>query len=480
MKEAVAINEALYEQVAGNLEKLIARKVLRAGDKVPSVRKLSREQGVSMSTVFQAYYLLENKGLIESRPRSGYYVKNSLRKPLPEPDKSRTMIKPSEVSVGNIYSDLSRQARDKSLVDFSVASQSQELLPVAKLNKAVAQALRENRGESFMYGFPPGHPGLLRQIAKNAFDWGGSVSPDDIVVTNGCVEALNLCLRTVAQRGDTIVIESPTYYGILQSIESLGMKVVEVATDASTGVCLDELEKVLDKTKPAACLFVLNFNNPLGSCMPDAKKEKLVRMLAERRIPLIEDDIYGDLYFGKKRPRTAKYYDQEGLVLHCSSFSKSISPGFRIGWTIPGLYKEKVERLKFMTSISTPPLLQEAMAHFLENGRYHNHLKSMRLAYQVQVRKYSESIATYFPAGTKISRPEGGFVLWVELPGVDTWLLGKKALEQRIAFSPGILFTAQHRYSDCLRISCGKPWDAEVERALKQIGSLAKDMLAGL
>lgn len=478
MEKQVWGNEALYEIVAGNLEKLIAGKVLRAGDKVPSVRKLSREQGVSMSTVFQAYYLLENKGLIEARPRSGYYVKNSLRKPLPEPGITLTEYKPSEVSVDSMYSDLSRQARDKDLIDFSVASPSLELLPVAKLNKSVAQVLRQNRGESFLYGFPPGHPGLLRQIAKHAFDWGGSVSPDDIVVTNGCVEALNLCLRTVAKRGDTIVIESPTYYGILQSIESLGMKVVEVATDSATGVCLNELENVLDKTRPAACLFVLNFNNPLGSCMPDAKKEKLVRMLAERNIPLIEDDIYGDLYFGKKRPRTAKYYDREGLVLHCSSFSKSISPGFRIGWALPGVYKEPVERLKFMTSISTPPLLQEAMANFLENGRYHNHLKALRLAYQVQVRKYSEAISEYFPKGTKISRPEGGFVLWVELPGTDTWLLSKKALEHHIAFTPGILFTAQQRYSNCLRISCGKPWSGEVEGALKRIGSLAKEMLS--
>ena len=468
-------SEALYEKVAGNLEKLITRKVLRAGDKVPSVRQLSREQGVSMSTVFQAYYLLENKGLIEARPRSGYYVKNSLRKPLPEPAMSVTEFRPSEVSVGSIYSDLSRQARVKDLMDFSVASPSHELLPVAKLNKSVAQVLRQNRGDAFLYGFPPGDVRLLRQIAKYAFDWGGSISPDDILVTNGCVEALNLCLRTVAKRGDTIVIESPTYYGILQSIESLGMKVVEVGTDSATGVCLDELEKVLDKTRPAACLFVLNYNNPLGSCMPDAKKEKLVRMLAERRIPLIEDDIYGDLYFGKKRPRTAKFYDKEGLVLHCSSFSKSISPGFRIGWTMPGIYKESVERLKFMTSISTPPLLQEAMANFLENGRYHNHLKTLRLAYQVQVRKYSEAIAEYFPKGTKVSRPEGGFVLWVELPGVDTWRLSKKALEHRIAFTPGILFTAQQRYGNCLRISCGKPWSDEVQAALKRIGDLAKE-----
>lgn len=467
-------SEALYEKVAGNLEKLITRKVLRAGDKVPSVRKLSREQGVSMSTVFQAYYLLENKGLIEARPRSGYYVKNSLRKPLPEPAMSVTEFRPSEVSVGSIYSDLSRQARVKDLTDFSVASPSLELLPVAKLNKSVAQVLRQNRGDAFLYGFPPGNDRLLRQIAKHAFDWGGSVSPDDILVTNGCVEALNLCLRTVARRGDTIVIESPTYYGILQSIESLGMKVVEVGTDSATGVCLDELEKVLDKTRPAACLFVLNFNNPLGSCMPDAKKEKLVHMLAERRIPLIEDDIYGDLYFGKKRPRTAKFYDKEGLVLHCSSFSKSISPGFRIGWTMPGIYKESVERLKFMTSISTPPLLQEAMANFLENGRYHNHLKTLRLAYQVQVRRYSEAIAEYFPPGTKVSRPEGGFVLWVELPGIDTWRLSKKALEQHIAFTPGILFTAQQRYGNCLRISCGKPWGEDVRMALKRLGELAK------
>lgn len=474
MENILLPNESLYEKVAGNIEKLIAGKVLRAGDKVPSVRKVSREQGVSMSTVFQAYYLLENKGLIEARPRSGYYVKHSMRKPLPEPTITATAYKPSEVSVGGIYSAMMEQAKDKDLIDFSVASPSLDLLPVAKLNKSVAHVLRKNKGAGFLYGFPPGDPNLLRQIARHSFDWGGSLSPDDIIITNGCVEALNLCLRTVAKRGDTIVIETPTYYGILQAIESLGMKVVEVGTDSSTGVCLEELEKVLDKTKPAACLFVLSYNNPLGSCMPDHKRERLVKMLADRRIPLIEDDIYGDLYFGKKRPRTAKSYDKEGLVLYCSSFSKTVSPGFRMGWVIPGIYKEKIERLKFMTSISTPPLLQEAMADFLENGRYDNHLKNMRLAYQVQVRKYSEAISTYFPKGTKISRPEGGFVLWVELDGVDTALLQQKALEHHIAFTPGMVFTAQKRYNHCLRISCGTPWSKEIEDAIKKIGELAK------
>lgn len=473
MKNSSGGSEKLYEAVAGRVERLIERQVLRPGDKVPSVRKLSREQGISLSTAFQAYYLLEKKGFIEAKPRSGYYVRTAPRRFAPPLSSATTWKMPLNVRVDSIVSELMESSRNRQVVDFSVAGPSTRLLPVAKINKSLQAAMRSLKGKGWQYPFPPGNQNLLRQIARHSLSWGGSLSAEDLVVTNGCMEALNLCLRAVAKAGDIIAIESPTYYGILQCIEGLGMKVLEVPACSETGVDLDSLEKLLDNNAVTACLFTLNFNNPLGSCMPAGNKERLVRLLGEREVPLIEDDVLGDIYFGKSRPVAAKSFDKKGLVLYCSSFSKTIAPGFRIGWTAPGRYKEKVERLKFMTSIGTSDILQEALAHFLENGRYENHLKALRLAYHIQVRKYTDAICRSFPKGTKISHPLGGQVLWIELPAqADARELQKKALEKGISILPGTIFTASGKYRNCIRIGYGKIWSEETEKAIHLLGSL--------
>lgn len=470
--------ETLFEKIASDIQRLIEQEVLKTGDKMPSVRKLSREQKVSMSTVFQAYYLLEKKGLIEARPRSGYYVRKPFRRVAAQPAATTTWKMPINVRVDSLVSDFVKTSHNDTFIDLTIAGPSVEMLPVAKLNKSIHAVLKANKGNSFQYEFPPGNENLLRQIARLSLNWQGSLSSDEIIITNGCLEAINLCLRAVASQGDTIAIESPTYYGVLQTIESLGMKVLEIATHPVKGIDLNELEKALDKTKVTACLFTLNFNNPLGCCMADEDKELLVKILAKRQIPLIEDDILGDLYFGKNRPKNAKSFDKEGLVLLCSSFSKTIAPGMRVGWTAPGRYKEKVERLKFMTNIAAPSLMQQAVAHFLENGRYDNHLKGLRLTYNIQMRKYREAIFKYFPGGTKVTDPHGGHVLWIELPPlIDAIELQQKSIEKGVAILPGSIFSAQKRHQHCIRIGCCYPFDKPVEHAIEILGNLAHEMM---
>lgn len=473
--KAISDNGALlYEKVAGRIERMIEQDLLQPGDKVPSIRGLSRELKVSMSTVFQAYYQLENKGLIEARPRSGYYVKTFARQYSPPPNPGTTLKMPLNVRVDGMVSELIGRKRDEAVIDLAVSGPSTELLPVARLNKAVQLAIRRQKGMAYQYAFPPGNPNLRRLIAQRSWDWKSVLLPEDLVITNGCMEALNLCLRAVAGPGDTIAIETPAYYGVLQCIEGLGMKVLEVTTDPETGVNLDELEKALDRTRVAACLFMPSFSNPLGSCMPEEKKQKLVAMLSERQVPLIEDDVLGEIHFGHSRPRPAKSFDQEGLVLYCSSFSKTISPGLRIGWAAAGRYREKVERLKFMTSIGTPEILQEAVAVFLENGRYDFHLKKLRMAYHNQVRKYSAAVCTWFPKGTRITHPRGGHLLWIELPEhTDAVELQKRALKAGISILPGNIFTACNKYRNHIRIGCCRIWDPETEKAIKVLGQLA-------
>ena len=478
MNEACEVRpDHKYLEVADRIEMLIENRVLKVGDKLLSVRALSKEQGISLSTAFQAYYSLESKGLIEARPQSGYYVKFSREHTL---DLPKTCDPPDDaipVSVDDMINSVYVDLNNDKLLSFSMGAPSAELLPAAKLNKAVMHVLRSSKTSCLNYEHIQGNVMLRKQIARQAFNWGGTPAADDIVVTAGAVEALSLCIKAITKPGDAIAIESPTYFAIFQVMESHGLKVVEIPTDPCTGVDLDYLEKAIPRFDIKACLFVNNFNNPLGSLMPDENKKRLVDMLAKKEIPLIEDDIYGELYFGKTRPKTCKTYDKKGLVLHCASFSKSLAPGYRIGYAIPGRFKEKVMRLKRMHSVSTNTLAQAAIADFLSNGRYELHLRHLRKSLHTQSLRYVQAVSDYFPDDTCITRPQGGFTLWIEMnKKINAYKLHKRALKHNIGIAPGQIFSSQGRFENCFRISYGMPWSEKIGQGLQTLGKLIKEM----
>lgn len=465
-------NRFVYEKVAVHLESLIEKEVFRVGDRLPSVRELREQYGISISTALQAYSYLERRGLVASREKSGYFVqfsrkRNAWLKRVSNPDSI-----PRPVSVDEMVAEIRTSAKRSDLINLSMPVPPPELLPTAQLHTALLQTIRREKPGYLRYAIDEGDPRFRRLIARSASRWAGEIDESDVVVTNGCMEALTLCLQAVGKPGDTIITESPTFYGVLQTIQYMDMKVLEMPTDAQTGLCIDKLEHVLKTTRVAACLLVNSFNNPLGSCMPDAHKEKLVSLLACHGIPLIEDDIYGELYFGDHRPVPAKAYDRNGLVLHCSSFSKTLVPGFRLGWTIPGRFTEKIMRIKYMKSIASNLLLQQAVAQYLENNRYERHLKKLRCHLKDQMMQTLKAISRYFPADTYTTHPEGGMTLWLQLPGkVDSYRLYRDALAQSIHITPGIVFSTQReKYLDCIRLSCAEPWDASKDEALAWLG----------
>jgi DNA-binding transcriptional MocR family regulator len=467
-----------YLQVAGGIEQMIQDEILRIGDKLPSVRVLSEEYGISMGTAFQAYYHLEGKGLIEARPKSGYYVRfNNKRFPgVPKVTTPESVV--NEVSTQEMISNVFQHISADDLINLSVAAPQTELLPSAKLNKSVVHALRASKHHCLNYEDVQGNKELRKQVAKLAFNWNGKYSAEDVVITAGCMEALVMCLKAVTRRGDTVAIESPTYFGIFQVMESLGLKVLEIPTCPVEGIELDDLERAINTFDIKACVFVPSFHNPLGSCMPDEKKKQLVQLLTQKQIPLIEDDIYGELYFGKQRPRTCKSFDTEGWVLHCSSLSKSLAPGYRIGWCIPGRFLQRVKELKQMHTISGTTLTQAAMAHFLSIGRYEYHLKNLRKALHTQCLRYTQSIIQYFPQDVKLTRPAGGFVLWVEMnKEVDAYKLYQEAMKYGISIAPGQIFSASGDYRNCIRIGYGRAYDDTIEYGLKVLGNLIKKQM---
>ncbi len=475
MKKNIQGKELLYIKIANSLEQQINNDTLKVGDKLPSIRMICRQHGVSMSTAQFAYYELESKSLIEPRPQSGFYVSNSFRKKLAMPGASRPESKPVLKTVTDIIENSFDSAAEKNFTIFSRGVPAAQLLPVAKLNKSVLQAIRTIPGGGTSYEPLQGNEKLRTQIARWSFSWKGNLSEKDILTTAGCLSAISYCLMALTKRGDTIAVESPCFYGILQLAQSLGLKILELPTSPQTGVDMDSLSKVVQKTKLAACILVSNFNNPFGSLMPEEHKKGTVKLLEKYNVPLIEDDIYGDLYFGEKRPACCKSYDESGMVLLCSSVSKTLAPAYRVGWIAAGKYKNEVMKTKLFHSLSSTPITHEAIGSFLETGRYEAHLRKLRKTLYTNYLQFVRVIGECFPDGTKLCRPQGGLSLWVELPKpIDTIELYNAAISRKISFSPGRMFTMQNQFSNCMRLAYGLDWNEKTENSLKLLGRLAR------
>ena len=465
----------LYEQVASELADLVRMGTFRAGERLPSVRQLSRQRKISITTVLQAYMLLENQGLIESRPQSGYYVRSKPPQMLPEPEMSAPLQDPTEVSVRELVMMVLKDSTNPNLIQLGAAIPNTELVVPMKLNRIMAGLSRQVENQYGGYDIPPGNEALRIQIAQRAVGIGCNITHADVVTTSGCLEAFTLSLRAVCNPGDTVAIESPIYFGVLQVLESLNLRALEIPTHPRDGISLSALRFALEHNSIQACLVLSNFNNPLGSCIPDDNKQQLVELLAAREIPLIEGDVCGELFFSGVRPSVCKAYDRKGLVLLCSSFSKDLVPGYRVGWVVPGRFKATVEWLKYTTNVATATLPQVAIARFLESGGYDHHLRSIRRMYAGFVNQLSHAVMRYFPEGTRVTRPNGGIVLWVQMPDyVDSLELYKQALMDGITLAPGYMFSATEQYRNFIRLNVAW-WSYETDRAMRRLGELVAE-----
>ncbi len=463
-----------YEEVAHFITTLVDNGTLALGARAPSLREICRQRRVSLSTALQAYRLLEDRGVLEARPQSGYYVARGADGACETPAITRPPAKPTPVAVAGLIVKLLDYAGDPTLVPLGCAIPSADLLAADRLDRYLARAARIRGRDCNTYTELRGDAGLRREIARRAMHWGQALSPQDIAITCGCTEALTLALTTVAKPGDTIAIESPTYFGLLHAIEALSLKAFELPTDPAAGIDLGALANALKSRRIAACLFASSFNNPLGCTMSDEKKLAILDLLARHQVPLIEDDIYGDIYFGRERPRPFMALDRHDNTIYCSSFSKTLAPGYRVGWIATSRHIEQVLERKHAHTLCSPVLPQVALADFLISGGYDNHLRRIRRICQHNVAQMSRAIEAGFPAGTRVTRPAGGFVLWLELPKpIDTRALFDAALAEGICFAPGDVFSAAGRYRNCLRVSCAHPWNARIAKGVATLGALA-------
>ncbi len=467
-----------YDQVSRHISGLIEKGELKPGDKAPSLRILSKQLGVSISTVSQAYVSLEDQGMLNAKPQSGFFITATANPTNSIPKTTGPAGKPRKVKFGELFEEIFTSANNPRIVPFGTSKPSMEFMPVKSLTRATRSVISRHPEKCMDYCFSPGDRKLREQIALQYARTSTRVSADDIIVTSGATEALSLSIQTVAKRGDIIAVETPTYFSVLRLIEKLGLLALEIETDPETGMELEALEEAFETMDIQAVLASPNISNPLGCLMPEEKKRELVNMLAERDVPLIEDDVYGDVYFGERAPRSAKSYDFNDLVLSCSSFSKTLAPGYRIGWILPGRYKTEIIELKQATFSATSSINQLAMAEFLSSGQYDRHLVRLRQSMREQVEKGRFLVSTHFPAGTCISSPQGGNVLWVEMPrGCNSIEIFNRALQKNIGVTPGILFSSTRKFKNHLRLNCGFPWSETNVQAIQTLGKIVSDVL---
>jgi len=464
-----------YERFADDIAELIRSGVLGPGQRVPSVRYASQTHGVSPSTVFQAYYLLERRWLIRARPRSGYFVNAHAPRQFSEPQALQPVSESTDVDVSGLVFSILDSIKDPNTIPFGSAFPSPELFPLQRLSRSLASASRSMDPRMVVTDLSPGNPQLRRQIALRYMVGGLMLPMEELLITNGALEALNLCLQAVTQPGDLVAIEAPAFYACLQVLERLKLKAVEIPVHPREGMDLGVLAQTLEKHPVKAVWCMTNFQNPVGASMPEAKKQALVELLARHQVPLIEDDVYAELYYSQQAPKPAKAFDTQGLVMHCGSFAKSLAPGYRIGWVAAGRFAQKIERLKLMTSLCASMPAQAAIADYLQHGGYDRHLRKLRYALEGQQANMLAAIARHFPAQTRVSQPSGGYFLWLELPEqMDALKLFHMALAQGISIAPGPIFSPTRRFGNCIRLNYGSPWRDGAERAMETLGRIIR------
>ncbi|PLX68086.1 MAG: PLP-dependent aminotransferase family protein [Denitrovibrio sp.] len=467
-----------FRQVMDVIVNMVKNEVLQPGDKVPSLRKMSTDQAVSVSTVMQAYMELESVGMLEAKPQSGFYVSKGTYIPREQIKKTMPSTEPVQVTKSDGIQSILDAMVDPEIIPLGCAIPSMDLLPHKELINIMKKVLNMDHCAGLEYGDTKGSKFFRQQIAYYMNMNGNDVHSDNIIATNGASEGMSLALRALTSPGDLILMESPSYFGFMHLLETSKVFAMELPTCPEYGVDIEDFYHAVKRYGVKAFLTQPNFVNPLGHSYPEDVKKEIVEICSKFNVPIIEDDINGDFAFNGKRGSNLKKYDKDGNVIHVSSFSKTLSSGVRIGWVEPGRYYDKIIKQKMACSLGSNEVSQLTIAHYLASGKYPRHLRKLNNAIKNQVTNYTLKVLKYFPEGTKVSTPMGGFVLWIELPEqVDTYSLLGKALANKISFSPGSIFTTQDKYNNCMRLNCGYPVDARIEGAIKKLGELCAEYI---
>jgi DNA-binding transcriptional MocR family regulator len=463
-----------YRHLAEEIEQKILSGIYQPGEKLPSIRKLHKQSNLSISTIYRTYMELEALGLVQARPKSGYYVNPVVLQKLKVPRFKKISFPPKKVKLSAMINSVISAISNPYLLPLGSTVTDSELLPFKHFARTLKDLSHAELKSMISYSLSEGYPELRRQIALRTLGALKGISPEDIIITNGCMEAVALSLLAVTDPGDTVAVETPTNFGYLQLLKELRLLVLEVPTDPRLGADINALEKIFRQNRIKTCLLVPNFHNPLGAIMPEGHKQQLVQLINEYEVPVIEDDISTELHFGRQRPMPLKAFDQRDLVITCSSFSKTLAPGLRIGWVIPGSrFQERIQNLKAATTVSTSTLDQYLIAQYLAGGAYERHLRRLRSSLKKQVLRTALAIQKHFPAESRLAIPEGGTLLWVQLPPkVDGLKIYRQALDHHIAIIPGVVCSNSGQFNNFVQISCGSPFTEKIEAGIARLGKI--------
>ncbi|MCT4717048.1 PLP-dependent aminotransferase family protein [Enterobacteriaceae bacterium H18W14] len=465
-----------YQQLAQQIIDQIALGAWLPGDRLPSLREQVTHSGMSFMTVGHAYQVLESQGVIVARPQSGYYVApRPVTHSAPVPVK---VMRDESVDINTYIFDVLQASCDASVVPFGSAFPDPRLFPLQQLNRSLATVSKTATAMSVIENLPPGNEALRHAIARRYAQQGMQVSPDEIVITAGALEALNLSLQAVTEPGDWVIVENPCFYGALQALERLRLKALSVATDPQNGIDIAALKQALNDYPVKACWLMTNSQNPLGVTLTPEKKQQLVSLLQEHNVTLIEDDVYSELYYGRARPLPARAWDEKGITLHCSSFSKCLVAGFRIGWVAAGKHARRIQQLQLMSTLSTSSPMQLALVDYLATKRYDTHLRRLRRILAERKQQAWQALHTLFPAEVKIHHSESGYFLWVELPEyMDASLLSEQAIAHKISIAPGKMFTTGRAWDNYFRLNASWPWGEREQQAVVTLSRLINQQI---
>ena len=466
----------VYMELAEWIERGIAKGEFHAGEKLPSLRILHRRTGKSMTTVYHAYMELERRGLVTCYPRSGFVINPGTRRfHLPEGRPGN--IYPTPVPQTDLLSNLLGSLSDPSILPLGCAYASSDLMPGKHLSRIMRGLLSREPDSVVAYEDPAGNYGLRNYIARWISGRTGNISPGDIVIVNGGTEAIYIALKAVAERGDSILIESPAYPGVLQIMEEMGLFALEIPTDPVRGIDLASVREIADRESVKACFLTATVQNPMGYVMAEKDMKQLVSFLASRNIPIIEDDTYGELVFGGRKPSSLKYYDEKGLVIYLSSFSKTVGGGLRVAYLIPGQFFDMVRKIKTDLSLTSTTVTQKVLAEFICQGGLDRHLRKLTNSCRINLDLALKAVDDYFPDTVKVSSPAGGFLLWIEMPkGMDSMDVFGKAWEKGISIYPGAAFSVTGLYDNCFRINCGNTWNIRIEDGFRTLGGIVRNL----
>lgn len=475
-------DEPLYRQLAEWLGRLVSEGTYKTGSRLPSIRQLSEQLSVSRTTVVGAYRLLEDWGFVAARARSGYFVQSPRdRQPRagatapPEWDTTPKLVDVASTSEDPTVRMMVAGA-DHDVLQLGIALPHPEFYPTDRLSRLLSRVVRLKPQVAARYCPSPGLERLRVQVARRAVAAGVSISPEDIVITNGASEALALSVRAVLEPGMCIAVASPTYHVFLEQLRQFGVTPIEIESDPQLGMNPDALREAHDRRALDAIFAMPNIANPTGAVMPVWAKEDILAFANEQGIPIIEDHVNAELAYSGTLPTSLRALDSESDILWCGSFSKSLAPGFRIGWSVPGKHREKIAKLKATSTIASPTPQQMAIAEFLNEGGYDHHLKRLRKAFRETVETMQHLVDQYFPRETTIHQPQGGYLLWLELPSqVDSLRLAEQALKHKIGIGPGPIFSSNGKFRNFIRLNCAISWTARARQSVRRLGELVAD-----